>query len=49
MWVEAHILGDFHNSIYGARMEVIFVRRLRDEQKFDSAKALTEAIKNDIA
>ena len=47
--VEVHILGDFHNNVYGERMEVMFIRRLRGERKFSSPRALAEAIKHDIA
>lgn len=48
-WVEVHILDEFHNNVYGDRVEVTFVRRLRDESRFDSKKSLAEAIKGDIA
>ncbi len=48
-WVEVHILDEFHNNVYGDRMEVTFVRRLRDECRFDSRESLAEAIKEDIA
>jgi len=47
--VEVHILGDFNNNVYGERMEVVFIRRLRGEKKFDSPRALAEAIRDDIA
>lgn len=45
---EVHILEDFHNNVYGERLEVMFVRRLRGEQKFPGAGALADAIKHDI-
>ncbi|RKY23665.1 MAG: riboflavin biosynthesis protein RibF [Planctomycetota bacterium] len=48
IWVETHILDEFHDNVYGERMEVIFVRRLRAERKFASGKSLAEAIKKDI-
>jgi riboflavin kinase/FMN adenylyltransferase len=42
--VEAHII-DFERKIYGKRIEVSFVRRLRDEVRFASEKELTRQIK----
>jgi riboflavin kinase/FMN adenylyltransferase len=47
--VEVHILDEFHDNVYGERMEVMFVKRLRGERKFGSMTALAEAIKHDIA
>jgi riboflavin kinase/FMN adenylyltransferase len=47
--VEVHILDRFDNNVYGERMEVMFIKRLRDEEKFSTPGALAEAIKNDIA
>ncbi len=44
--VEAHIL-DFEGDIYGKRMEVYFVRRLRDEKAFKSKDALVRQIAKD--
>jgi len=37
--LEVHLF-DFNESIYGRRIEVVFVQRLREELKFDSADAL---------
>jgi riboflavin kinase/FMN adenylyltransferase len=46
--VEAHLL-DFKNDIYGEPMELTFVQKIRDEQKFPSLAALQDQIKQDIA
>jgi len=45
--VESHIL-NFDQEIYGKRIRLEFINRLRDEMKFDSVDALKSAIKNDI-
>jgi riboflavin kinase/FMN adenylyltransferase len=45
--VEAHLLG-FKEEIYGQEMEITFVERLRDEQKFPSLDALKEQISEDV-
>jgi riboflavin kinase/FMN adenylyltransferase len=45
--VEAHLL-DFEGSIYGETMELTFVQKLRDEQKFASTAALHDQIAKDI-
>lgn len=45
--VEVHIL-DFNESIYGEKIRVNFVRRLRDEIKFESIDALRRQIETDI-
>jgi riboflavin kinase/FMN adenylyltransferase len=44
--VEAHIL-DFERKIYGKKIEVSFVRRLRDEKKFGSKEELSRQIRKD--
>jgi len=44
--VEVHIL-DFSSDLYGAKMEVSFVRRLRSEKKFRSKDALVAQITKD--
>ncbi|MBI3882073.1 MAG: bifunctional riboflavin kinase/FAD synthetase [Verrucomicrobia bacterium] len=46
--VEAHLL-DFSGDLYGQEMELTFVARLRDEQKFSSPAALKEQIARDLA
>ncbi len=37
--IEVHIL-DFKDEIYGEKITVLFIKRLRDEKKFDSIEAL---------
>lgn len=44
--VEVHIL-DFKDNIYGKKMEVSFVRRLRSEKAFSSKEALIRRIRKD--
>lgn len=44
--VEVHLLG-FEGSIYGETLHVEFLRRLRDEQKFDSVDALVAQLSRD--
>jgi riboflavin kinase/FMN adenylyltransferase len=46
--VEVHIF-DLARDLYGHEVEVSFVQKLRDEQKFDSADALKRQIGADIA
>ncbi len=41
--VEAHIVG-FSGDVYGQNLTVALLRRLRDEQKFDSLEALEQQI-----
>lgn len=45
--VEAHLL-DFRGQLLGQRLEVTFVERLRDEERFPSAEALVTAIHRDL-
>ena len=40
-------LFDFARDIYGERLEVEFMTKLRDEKKFDSLDALKAAIASD--
>lgn len=44
--IEAHIF-NFSADVYGEEMEIIFVARLRDEQKFNSVDELKAQLKND--
>ncbi len=46
--VEAHLL-DFAGDIYGRRVRLEIVHRLRDEQRFESTAALIAQIQADIA
>jgi riboflavin kinase/FMN adenylyltransferase len=45
--VEAFVL-DFDGDVYGQQVDLDFVERLRDEEKFASSKALREAMEADI-
>lgn len=45
--LEVHIF-DFHRDIYDAEVEVSFVKKLRDEKKFESVDALKAQIANDV-
>ena len=45
--VEAHLL-DFKGDLYGKEMELTFVEKLREEQKFPSVDALKTQITSDI-
>jgi riboflavin kinase/FMN adenylyltransferase len=45
--VEAHLL-DFSGDIYGEEIELTFVEKLRDEEKFPSLAALQQQIRRDI-
>ena len=47
--VEVHLLGDGVGDLYGHRVEIAFVARLRDEQAFPNAEALVSQIQQDIA
>ncbi|MBU4141047.1 MAG: bifunctional riboflavin kinase/FAD synthetase [Candidatus Omnitrophica bacterium] len=44
--IETHIF-NFHNKIYGKRLEVFFIQRIRPEKKFATHKALLAQIKKD--
>lgn len=46
--VEVHIL-DFDRNIYGQKIKINFLKRIRDEIKFDSIEALSDQIRDDIA
>ena len=45
--VEAHLL-DFSSDLYGKEMELTFVEKLRDEQKFSAPEILKQQIAKDI-
>lgn len=45
--VEAHIFG-FHKKIYGRDLEVIFIRKIRDERHFKNRDHLKQRIGRDI-
>jgi riboflavin kinase/FMN adenylyltransferase len=44
--IETHVL-DFDKDLYGARMNLGFVQRLRDEKRFDNIEALKTQIEMD--
>ncbi len=46
--LEAHVF-DFEGDLYGREIEVEFVARLRDEERFASLEALTEQMARDAA
>ena len=46
--LEIHVL-DFESDLYGKMLEVEFVRRIREERKFDSLPALTAEMERDKA
>jgi riboflavin kinase / FMN adenylyltransferase len=45
--VEAHLIG-FEGDLYGRRLQLAFLERLRDEKTFASAEELIEQMKKDI-
>jgi len=45
--LEVHLL-DFQREIYGAHVDVCFLEKLRDEQRFDSFDALKAQIQRDV-
>ncbi len=46
--IEVYLL-DFDGDLYGAQLEVEFVLRIRDEEKYESATELADAIARDVA
>ena len=47
-YIEVHIL-DFTEDIYGADLRIEFVRRLREEIKFDSVESLVSQMHDDVS
>ena len=45
--VEAHIL-DFEGHLYGRKLLLSFIERIRDEKKFEGPRPLVEQIKRDV-
>ena len=45
--LEVHLL-DFEADLYGRRIEVEFVTKIRDEEKFTSLDKLIESIQRDV-
>jgi riboflavin kinase / FMN adenylyltransferase len=45
--LEVHLL-DFSGDLYGRRLRVRFLRKLRDEEKYDGLEALKAAISSDV-
>jgi riboflavin kinase/FMN adenylyltransferase len=45
--LEVHLL-DFHQDVYGQQLEVTFLRKLRDEQRFANLEELRAQIGRDI-
>ncbi|MEQ9564463.1 MAG: riboflavin kinase, partial [Pseudomonadales bacterium] len=45
--LEVHLL-DWQRNLYGQDLRVRFLKRLRDEMKFDSLAALKDAIQKDV-
>jgi riboflavin kinase/FMN adenylyltransferase len=46
--LEVHVF-DFDGDLYGKYLDVDFVRRLRDEKRFESLDALVEQMHRDAA
>ena len=46
--VETNLL-DYEGDLYGQRLRVEFVSRMRDQKKFDSAEALRRQLLSDVA
>lgn len=45
--VETHII-DFNEDIYGKKIEVFFLKKIRDEKKFESVECLKQQIAKDM-
>ena len=46
--MEAHLLDYPGGDLYGARMRLLFVTRLRDERRFDTVDELIAQIGRDV-
>lgn len=46
--IETHLIG-FEDNLYGQKIKISFCLRLRNEQHFESLKALTDQIERDLA
>jgi riboflavin kinase/FMN adenylyltransferase len=46
--VETHILGFPNEPLYGKRLRVGFVKKIRDEIKFDNLELLVQQISRDV-
>ena len=46
--VETHIFNFENRDIYGKKIEVFLLERIRGEKKFDSAQQLIEQVKRDV-
>ncbi len=46
--IEAHILEGFHRNIVGRRMRLEFLKKIREEIRFDTPQDLADQIKKDI-
>ena len=44
--IEVHIFS-FHGSVYGRDLEIIFVKRMRAEKKFNTIDSLIEQVRKD--
>jgi len=44
--IEVHFF-DFNQNLYGKKLKIEFLKRLRDERKFDSLQALQSQLKID--
>jgi riboflavin kinase/FMN adenylyltransferase len=47
-WIEVHVLG-FDGDLYGKRIEVSLLGKIRDERKFASIAELSDQIRQDCA
>ena len=46
-YIESYIM-DFENDLYGERIQVLFLKKIRNEKKFESPEALSLQIKKDL-